>query len=92
MEGGVKRAAAAALESKGTDEAFVLKVVKRLDLQTDGVKLGDFALKRAAMLRAQADKTDELEDDWDGFEVVELVTNDFGARQHAYNDILRYGA
>jgi hypothetical protein len=89
--GSLKRAAALALEVKGTDEAFVLKVLKRLDVQTDGAKLGDFALKRAAALRAQADKADELltEDEWDGLEVIEMITNPFNAREYAWNEYLR---
>jgi hypothetical protein len=87
--GSLKRAAAMALEVKGTDEAFVLKVLKRLDVQTDGAKLGDFALKRAAALRAQADKLDEDADAWDGLEVIEMITNPFNAREYVWNEYLR---
>ena len=92
MESGVKRAAALALETIATNEALVLKVLTRVDVQTDGAKLAEALLKRSGLLRAQADAVDAAADDFDGFEVVEMVTNDFGARQYAYNDLLRYGA
>ncbi|HEX8834979.1 MAG TPA: hypothetical protein VF719_12300 [Abditibacteriaceae bacterium] len=53
-----KLAAADALESKATDEAFVQKVQTTLGEQTDGAKTADVVLKRAAMLRKQvADAT-----------------------------------
>lgn len=89
MESGVKRAAALALETIATNEALVLKVLQRLDVKTDGAKLAETLMKRCALLRGQAAATEDP--DWDGLEVVELVTNDFGARQYAYNDILRSG-
>lgn len=89
LEVGVKRAAALALETIATNEALVLKVLKRLDVQTDGAKLLEALLKRAAVLRAQADKADEDADDWDGFEVIEMVTNAFTARENRWNDYQR---
>jgi len=49
----VKLAAADALESKATDEAFVQKVQSTLGVTTDGAKTADFVLQRATALRAQ---------------------------------------
>ena len=55
MESGVKRAAALALETIASNETLVLKVIRLLDLSTDGAKVADSLLKRAALLRQQAD-------------------------------------
>jgi hypothetical protein len=51
-----KLAAADALESKATDEAFVQKVQSTLGETTDGAKTADFVVKRAQMLRDQVEK------------------------------------
>lgn len=83
----VKRAAALALETIASDETMVLKVIKLLDVQTDGAKVADALLKRAAELRKQAND-DEVAVDG-GFEVAEMVTDQFTYRQHLYNSILR---
>lgn len=48
-----KLAAADALDSKATDEAFVQKVQSTLGVTTDGAKTADFVVKRAQMLRNQ---------------------------------------
>lgn len=89
MESGIKRAAALALETIASDEALVLKVIKILDVQTDGAKLADALLKRAKTLRDQADK-EENDAAGDGFEVVEMVVDDFTARQALFGEAL-YG-
>lgn len=59
IEGSVKSATALALETIASDVAMVDKVIKTLDLQTDGAKTSDALLKRAAMLR-ETDETDEV--------------------------------
>ena len=56
MEHGLKRAAALALETVASDEAYVLKVVSLLDLSTNGAQTADALMKRAAQLRKQADQ------------------------------------
>lgn len=71
----VKRAAAQAIDTIADNEALVSKVIKSQDLSTDGPKVADALRKRAAALRAQADKDDA--DDADGttggfFEFVPL--------------------
>lgn len=59
IEGGiVKRAAAAALETAASNEAVVSKVIRTQDLQTDGAKVSDALLKRAAELRRQVNEDD----------------------------------
>lgn len=79
--GNVFRAAALAVETIATNEALVLKVIDTLDVKTDGAKLSDALLKRAAQLRARADETPEEDDDGD-FAVAEFADPVFGARQY----------
>lgn len=59
IEGGiVKRAAALALETVASNEVMVSKVIKTQDLSTDGAKVSDALLKRAAELRRQVNEDD----------------------------------
>jgi hypothetical protein len=58
LEGGVKRAAASAIEVVASNEVMVSKVIRTQDLQTDGAKVSDALMKRAAELRRQADEDD----------------------------------
>ena len=69
----VKRAAALALETIASSEAYTQKVIKLLDLSTDGAKVSDALLARALALRAQdaADLVNEDAADGAGFEVAE---------------------
>ena len=83
----VRRAAAAALETIAVDQALVLKVLKTLDVSTDGAKVADTLLKRAAQLRAQADVAD-LDDD-DDFAVAEFADPVFGYRDRMRREFLR---
>jgi hypothetical protein len=71
MEGGVKKAAALALETVASSEVMVSKVIKTQDLSTDGAKVSDALLKRAASLRQQAD--DEADLDEGAFGIVDFV-------------------
>lgn len=48
-------AAALALETIATNEALVLKIIRTLDLQTDGARLADSLAKQAEALRSQVD-------------------------------------
>lgn len=91
MEGSVvKRATALALETIASDQALTLKVIKLLDLTTDGAKVSDALLKRAATLRSQADEADMAEDGG-LFDIAELVPNEFAWRERIYNEALRDG-
>ena len=83
MGGSVLLAAAMALETIASNEVLVLKVIKLLDLTTDGAKVSDALLKRAQVLRAQAASEDEA------FDIAEMVLNQFSFEQHVWNEALR---
>lgn len=85
----LKRATALALETIASNEAMVLKVVKTLDVTTDGAKVSDALLKRAKLLRDQADN-DEAADSA-GFDVAELVTGPFTYRERLVKESQRGG-
>ena len=68
----VKRGAALALETIASDIAMIDKVIKLLDLQTDGAKTSDALIKRAATLRDQADNED-ITDHFDYIEFSDLT-------------------
>ena len=72
----VRRAAALALETIASNEAYVLKVIELLDLKTDGARTSDALLKRAKLLRDQADRADAAEDGgaWD---IAEWTVSEF---------------
>jgi NAD-dependent DNA ligase len=84
----VRRGAAMALETIATRQVLLLKVIKALDIQTDGAKVAESLMKRAAELRKQAeDLTGQTEDT--GFEIVEQIYDDFGYREQLDNILLR---
>lgn len=67
----VKRAAAQAIDTNADNEALASKVLTDTDGKaTDGAKLADALRKRAATLRAQADREVDLSDDGAFFEMV----------------------
>lgn len=66
---GLHRAAADAVEALGTSEAYISKVIRTEDLQTDGAKVANALFVRARNLRDQADKEEEQEA-WSAFDVV----------------------
>jgi hypothetical protein len=81
----VKLAAAAALETIASDNAMVLKVIRLLDLTTDGAKTSDALLKRAGLLREQA----AAEDYTGGIDWAEMVVDDFSLRARLEAEALR---
>ena len=86
IEGSViKKATALGLETLASNEALVLKVIRLMDLTTDGAKLSDALLKRAAKLREQA----EADDTGAAFDWAELVYDDFSARERIIDEALR---
>ena len=85
IEGSVKSASALALETIASDQAMVLKVIRLLDLSTDGARVSDALLKRAAELRAQ----DAAADVTGLFDWAEMVTNDFSMRERLDAEALR---
>ncbi len=83
----LKRAAALALETMASNEAFVLKVITLMDLRTDGAATANALMKRAALLRSQADD-EEFADDA-SFDFAEWVVDDFSGRERMAKQILR---
>jgi hypothetical protein len=79
----VKLAAAQALDSIASSEVLTQKVMKTLDLQTNGAAVAKEIRAHATELRRQ------VTDDDAGFDVAEMVVDDFTHRRAVYNDILR---
>ena len=79
LESGVKRAAAMALEVIAANEALVLKAIKILDLTTDGPKVADSLLKRAKLLRDQAEQDELIAGD--GWDIAEWAVDPFSTRE-----------
>lgn len=69
MEGGsVKRAAAQAIETNADNELLASKVLTDHQISTNGAAVADSLRKRAASLRAQADREESTAaDEADGF-------------------------
>lgn len=84
----VRRAAALALETIASNEAHTLKVIKLLDLQTDGAKTSDALLKRATALRKQADDADAATAGG-AFDIAEWVVDDFSADERLQKQWMR---
>ena len=89
MEDGIKRTTALALETIASDQAMTLKVIRLLDLSTDGAKVSDALLKRAKSLRDQADVEDESGEM--GFDIAEMVYDDFSYREKIVKEFERSG-
>jgi hypothetical protein len=84
MEGGVvKRAAALGLETIASNEALTLKVLRLLDLQTDGAALARELRLQAAALRQQAAADERASAESVAFDIAEQVYDDFGWRELA---------
>ena len=83
MESDVWSATAAALETIASDQAMVLKVMKLLDISTDGAKVSDALLSRAQMLRERS-VSEAPSFDW-----AEMVVDSFSARERLWAEALR---
>lgn len=83
-----KRGAALCLETIATNEALILKVIKELNLSTDGAKLADSLMKQAQKLRDQADEEDAFSTDG-LFDWAELGYNPASVEEILRNDQLR---
>jgi len=84
----IKRATALALETIAADQAMTLKVIRVLDLTTDGAKVSDALLKRAEGLRTQATYEDSGLAGG-AFDVAEIIVTDFNYREKIWNESLR---
>ena len=87
----IKKAAALALETMASDEAYVQKFIKLMDLSTNGPAVADALMKRAGLLRAQADAEAEDALGDDEFTYAEWVVNDFSGWERLDKEALRSG-
>lgn len=76
------RVAATLLDSLAANRGKLMNVLKVLDVQLDTTKV-------ATELRAQAKAYREVDDESAGFAIIELVQNQFGARERAWSMIQR---
>ena len=92
MEGNViRRATALALETMASDEAYVQKAIRLMDLSTDGPATARALLTRAALLRSQAADEAAATSTVSEFDVAEMIVNDFNARERLMKEALRRG-
>lgn len=82
----VRLGAALALETIARNEVMVSKVIRVLDLQTDGAAVARELRLQAALLREQAADASYTDPD---FEIAELVTDQFTWRDRIWNEALR---
>ena len=83
---GVLYAAAMALETIGSSEVLVLKVIRLLDLQTDGASVSRELRMRAGVLRDIADKAGQT------FDIAEMPGLDqFAGYEYLVKEAQRYG-
>lgn len=85
LETTVRTATALALETIASDQALVLKVIKILDLTTDGAKVSDALLKRAQVLR----DTDDDDEAGYSFDIAEMVVDPHTETERLVNEVLR---
>lgn len=86
----VKRTAAFMLETIATQQVLILKVMKNLQLQTDGAAVARELRLQAKELRDQADIDDAANND--AFDWAEQVVDVFTERERIMNEILRNAA
>lgn len=83
LEGGVKLAAAQAIDTNATNLVLASRVLRTQDLSTDGAKVADAMRAHADRLRVQA-----AEDDGDGFYfgIIEpsTISPELTGRQYPY--------
>lgn len=82
----VFNAAALAIETMAVDQVMVLKVIKLLDVQTDGAKMAAELLKRSKALRDRAADDQETADD--DFAIAEFADPVFGWRERLDKQLL----
>ncbi len=84
----LRRACALALEGIASNEAYILKRITALDLQTDGPAVAKELRDRAADLRKQA-LEDEAREDGGAFDIAEMVTTVWTRRDRIINQAWR---
>ena len=90
MSEGIRRAAADALDTMASDQAFVLKQVSLLDISTNGPSVAAALREHADRLRKEADAADAGEGEL--FDFAELNVNAFQGREIIVNKWLRGAA
>lgn len=88
LEGSVRLAAALALETIARNEVMVSKVMRVLDLQTDGASVARELRFQAKELRDQAADLADA-DATLGFDTADLVVDVFTWRDRVWNENLR---
>lgn len=84
----VKRAAALGKETIAGNQVLVLKVIRLMDLSTDGAAVARELRQQAAMLREQAAE-EEANDAGGSFDIAEWVVDDFTSRERLNKEALR---
>ena len=90
MSNNVLRAAAVALFQIAANEVLVLKVIKLLELQTDGASAAKALRELAKEYQEKAD-LEEAGDAGGSFDYAELVYDDFSYRERLEKEALRAG-
>jgi hypothetical protein len=83
----LRRAAAEMLETIASDEVMTSKVITTLDISTNGASTSDAILRRAALLREQADRDDDA--DGGAFDYAEMNVNAFTVRERVWKQAQR---
>lgn len=83
----VRLSAAAALDIMASNQAMILKVIRLLDLSTDGSAVARALREHANQLRTDAAETDSVEGGL--FDYAEMATNAFTAREKVWYEALR---
>jgi len=83
----VRLASAAALDILASSQAVILKVIRLLDLSTDGAAVARALREHANQLRADVEATDSVEGGL--FDYADMVTNAFTARERVWYQMLR---
>jgi len=87
-EDSIKRAAAAALDTIASDQVLTLKVIRLLDLSTDGAGVARALREHAERLRSEADISDAAEEGG-LFDYAELNVNVFTERELVLKQVQR---
>lgn len=89
----IKRTSAFFLETIATRQALIQKVIKNLNLSTDGAKLATELRTQAKDLRDQADIEDTFTNGNTGWDWAEQIFDPFTERERIINEITRqFGA
>lgn len=83
----VRLTAAAAFDIMASNQAMILKVIRILDLSTDGAAVARALREHANQLRQDVAETDSVEGGL--FDYAEIVTNVFTARERVWFEALR---